>query len=281
MNIPPDHDAVAFALDYPHTQTALAAEAIAGAAHAMDRALRGGAAADSVERWTLVAMAVTLWHSDRAAALVDDERMAPETARRMAERIAPVLSRDAIYDLRPRDIVGIANAHGVPYSERTVLLMLGELAVAGAFALSREDGTPEPVVCVEPMQGNPDGPWAGLVAAPLDAPGVPEPEARTGVANLRARLVAHYPGVRDWLPPGDDSTVAVLTPRVDSGISLLFSPFVVEDAAACRALDAVVAEPLPDNALLITHPESGHRVLCYVARALSSRESGAFAGCYG
>ena len=252
----PDHDAVAFALDHMHTETALAAEAVAGAARTMDRALRC-ARAESVEPWTLVAIAETLWASDRAAALVAHQRMAPGTARRMAERIAPVLEGFAHYELRPRDVVGIANAHGVPHGERTMLMMLGALAITAAFALSRGDGALGSVVCVESTEGNPEGPWVGLVAARLDAPGAPEAEARGALADHRARLVARFPGVRDWLPPGADATVAVRAPDHHPGVPFLLSPFVVEDAAACRALDAVVAEPVPDTALLLPLPPLG------------------------
>ena len=54
----------------------LAAETITGPADAMDRALRGGVA-DSVERWTLIAMTVHLGLPDRASALVADVGMAP------------------------------------------------------------------------------------------------------------------------------------------------------------------------------------------------------------
>ena len=53
-------------------------------------------------------------------------------------------------------------------------MMLDPLAVEAAFALSRADGALRSVVCVEPMQNNPDGLWAGLVAALLDGPGVPD-----------------------------------------------------------------------------------------------------------
>ena len=239
----PDHDAVLFALDcaYGIACTALAADAIAGAADAMHRAL-ADPGAERVERWTLVALVDTLWAADLAGALVEHAAVAPEAAKRFAERIAPVLALDPLDARLPRDSVGIVNAHGVPRAERGLLLTLGALAMDASVALPRprDDGAPETVVCVEPVDPRRARPRAGLVAATLDPRAPRECEARA--AAHRARLVAAHAGVRDWLAPGADATVHVPARGRYAPPPFVFSPFVVTDATTARSLGAHTTE---------------------------------------
>lgn len=252
---PPDHDAVLFALEcaYGIAHTVFAADVIAGAADAMHRAL-AGPGAEPVERWTLVARVDTLWAADLAGALVEREAMAPEAAKRFAERIAPVLAGDPLDGLLPRDSVGIANAHGVPRTERSLLLSLGALAIEASAALgrSREDAAPGTVVRVEPVDPRRAGARAGLVGAALDARS--ESEVRAAVAEHRARLVAQHRGVREWLAPGARATVHVPARERYAPPPFVFSPFVVTDATTPRALGADDAEPMVELAARVAYP---------------------------
>ena len=257
----PDHDAVLFALDcaYGIGYAALAADAIAGAADAMHRAV---VVRDTVrvERWTLVVLADTLlWAEDaagRARSLVEREAIAPEAARRFARRIAPMLAgADPLDGLLSRDVVGgIVNAHGVPRAERTVLVTLGVLAIeaAGALETRRGDAREGTVVCVAPTHPRRADPRAGLAAARLDPGQHAETAAGAAAAEHRARLVERHAGVRDWLPRASDHTVTVRARNPRYGVSLAFSPFVVTDATPAGALGAERSEL--DIARLVPYP---------------------------
>ena len=259
---PPEHDAVLFALDcaYGLGCAALAADAIAGAADAMHRALVVRDTA-RVERWTLVVLADTLlWAEDaagRARSLVEREAIAPEAARRFARRIAPMLAAaDPLDGLLPRDAVGIVNAHGVPRAERTVLVTLGVLALEAAGALEtrrrRGDAPVGTVVYVAPAHPRRAGPRAGLTAARLDPGERAETAARAAAAEHRARLVERHASVRDWLPRASDATVTVRARNPRHGVSLVFSPFVVTDGTPAGALGAERSEI--DIARLVPYP---------------------------
>ena len=250
-SLPPDHDAVLFALGVAEIETVLATETLVGAIAVLDRA-RGGADA---ERWALVAHAGTLRAPDRVAALVD-WGMPPEAAARTARRIAPVLAATPIDHLRPDAWVAIANAHGIAIAERSRLVTLAALAIDVADRLRhrRDDGALDLIVTVETRESSPDGPWTGLVAAPADAPGVFELEVRTAVAALRARLSAHYPYLRDWPAPGPDATVAVRVPEPHPSVPFLFAPFVIDHPDTLDAIAAGVPESVLDPHLLL--PES-------------------------
>ena len=254
----PEHDALLFSLDRDHAETVLAADAVTRTIDVLERAQRRQGA-EAVPRWALVTRAETLRAPDRAGALLADG-MSPEGARRMAERIAPVLADGAIDTLAPDDWVVVASAHGVPPAERTVLMMLGALAVDAACALCHrhDDGVLETVVFVETVEGNPDGPWAGIVAAPLETRELFDTEVRSVVSDLRARIVRHYSGVRDWLPPGADTSVAVRCPEHHLGLPLVFSPFVVEDTHTRRHIGTGVPDAVLDTGLLRDHPPHAH-----------------------
>ena len=79
------------------------------------------------------------------AALVVGEGMTPEAARRISQRVAPVLAGHSVDDLLPRDWVCNANAHDVPHMERTVLFILGALAIDAGHALDRRPDRPRGV----------------------------------------------------------------------------------------------------------------------------------------
>ena len=253
--IPPDHDAVLFALGATGPETVLATDALVGAIGVLDRA-RGGA---GVERWALVARARTLRAPDRVAALLDAGAR-PDCAELTARRIAPVLASTPIEHLAPDDWVAIASTHAISIPERIRLVTLAELAIDAADTLRhrRDPGVLDLVVTVESRDACPDGPWTGLVAAPAGAPGVFEHEARTAIAALRAGLAAHYPSLRAWLGPGPDATVAVRVPARHRAVPFLLSPFVIGDPDTLHDLKAGVPESVLDPHLLLPQSPLAH-----------------------
>ena len=254
----PEHDAMLFHLDLDHAETVLAADAVTQVLEAVERARRARGV-EGVTRWALVVRAAVLRAPDRAGALVAGG-MPPDAARRMAERIAPVLASTPIDTLAPDDWVAVANVHGVPDSERPVLVMLGALAVEAAAALRgrRDDGRLDAVVYLETPTGNPDGPWAGVVAAGLGTPELFDAEVRAVVSDLRARIVRHYPGAREWLAPGAVATIDVRSPEHHPGLPLAIAPFVVTDAGTRLAMAAGIPASVLDTDLLIDHPPRAH-----------------------
>ncbi|MDD9981567.1 MAG: hypothetical protein OXU81_09455 [Gammaproteobacteria bacterium] len=253
--LPPDHDAVLFALGVAECETVLATDALVGAIGVLDRA-RGGA---EVERWAIVTSAEILRAPDRAAALID-WGMSPEAAALTTRRIAPVLASTPIDHLDADSWVAIANAHAVSIAERARLVTLAALAIDAAETLRhrRDEGVLDLVVTVETRDSSPGGPWTGLVAAPADTPGVFEHEVRTTIATLRARLTAHYPYLRNWLAPGPDATVAVRAPVNHRAVPFLFAPFVVDHPDTLDLMEAGVPETVVDPDLLLPHPPLAH-----------------------
>ena len=101
---------------------------------------------------------------------------------------------------------------------------------------------------IEPRERSPEGPWPGILAAGTHLFAMDEPEVRAFLADVRDRLVAHCPGVRDWLPASDPtkSTITVRVPAGHPGLPLTFAPFVVCDPETLAELDSA---GLPDAAL--------------------------------
>ena len=225
----------------------LAATAAAGAADAMELARRGPGAV-SRGHWTLVADAETLLDPDLGRALADTG-LDPALARAMAQRLASLIAAGALDGLDPDAPVGVADARGVPPGEHRILRGLGLLALDAADVLGAppsHGGGAVAVLLDAPEPGHP-GPWAGLLAARLDLPEVPEHAVLTALVGVRACLVAHCAGARDWLDPAAEvTTIDVRTPREHPGLPLAFTPFVVDDASTCRAL----AEGAVPSALL-------------------------------
>ena len=224
--------------DMSHLDTELASAAVTAAARAMDRALHGPEARPPW-RWRLVASAAAL-RDPGPARLLEARGLHRCAARTLARRIAPLIDAAPLATLDPRRPVGLADARGVPESERTVLVNLGPLAVEAARGLR----TPAPVpgldvaALVEPDDDPGAGPWAGMLAARLDHPDLPERAVRGALAADRARFLAEHPGTGDWLPPGAASTVVLRSPAAHPGLPLAFAPFAVACAAALRALNA-------------------------------------------
>ena len=224
--------------DLSHTETVLATAAVTAAARAMSHALHGPEA-QPPWRWRLVAPAGAL-RDPGPARLLEACGLAPSTARALARRIAPLVAAVPPEALDPGQPVGLADTRGVPEPECTRLAMLGPLAVEAALALR----TPRPVpgldivALVEPDDDPGPGPWAGMLAARLDPPGLPERSVRDVLAAERARFVAGCAGTADWLPPAGESTVALRSPAAHPGLPLAFAPFTVTCAATLRALNA-------------------------------------------
>lgn len=254
-SLPPDHDALLFALAVAEPETVLATDALVGAIGVLDRA-RGGADA---ERWAIVTSAETLRAPDRTAALID-WGMSPEAAALTARRIAPVLASTPIDHLAPDAWVAIANAHAISNAERTRLVTLAALAIGAANTLRhrRDDGALDLTVTVETRDSCPGGPWTGLVAAPADAPGLFELEVRTAVVALRAGLGAHYPHLRGWLAPRPDATVAVRAPTSHPAVPCLLCPFLIDHPDTLHAMEAGVPDSVLDPDLLLPQPPVAH-----------------------
>ena len=215
----------------------LAGDAIEGAAEAIRRA-RG--VRPHTERLRLVARAAALRaHRDLATALAA-EGVPARSARALAPHVDRALGRGTLDALGPDAWVSVHTAHGVPAADHPVLLRIARLVVEAAGALAAPRALSSAVVHIEPTGRSPRGPWPGVLASPPELFGMSEVATRAFLAEVRERLVAARPGVRGWLPAsrGVESTVA-LRP-------LVFTPFVVTDAATRAELERVV---LPDAAL--------------------------------
>ena len=225
-------------------QTVLAGTAIARAADAMCRA-RG--VPPNAPRLELVARVAALRASDLPAALAAEGVPAPR-ARALAPHVERMLDRDAFNALDRDRWVSITSAHGVPAAEHACLLLLGTLAIEAAHELATPPPIPNAIVHIEPRERSPEGPWPGILAAGTHLFAMDEPEVRAFLADVRDRLVAHCPGVRDWLPASDatKSTITVRVPAGHPGLPLTFAPFVVCDPETLAELDSA---GLPDAAL--------------------------------
>ena len=225
-------------------QTVLAGTAIARAADAMCRA-RG--VPPNAPRLELVARVAALRATDLPAALAAEGVPAPR-ARALAPHVERMLDRDAFNALDRDRWVSITSAHGVPAAEHACLLLLGTLAIEAAHELATPPPIPNAIVHIEPRERSPEGPWPGILAAGTHLFAMDEPEVRAFLADVRDRLVAHCPGVRDWLPASDatKSTITVRVPAGHPGLPLTFAPFVVCDPETLAELDSA---GLPDAAL--------------------------------
>ena len=223
----------------------LAGAAIEGAAEAMRRARGVGPHA---ERLRLVVRAGALRaHPDLASALAAEGVPAP-SARTLAPHVARALARDPLDALGPDAWVSLNTADGVPAAEHTVLLRLARLVVEAAGELAAPRALSSAVVHIEPAGRSPRGPWPGVLASGASLFGMREAATHAFLAEVRERLIAHRPGVRAWLPVarGVESTVAVRTPAGLPALPLVFTPFVITDAATRAELERV---GLPDAAL--------------------------------
>ena len=222
-------------------QTMLASAAIARAADAWCQAqgLR-----PRRPRLELVARVGTLRNGDLVAALAD-HGLCVERARALAPRIARKLADEALRALDPDTWLTFNDAHGVPATERRVLLQLATLAIEVAADLQMPMPVPHARVTVEPLDRCPEGPWPGLLATHDPWLATPGLHSCGLLAEVRDRLVANRPGVRAWPPASraDESTITVRTPE---GRPLILVPFVVTDRATHAELEATI---LPDAAL--------------------------------
>ena len=235
----------------PHASyldTAVAAAAIAKAAHALDFALHGEPA-QHVTRWMHVTRAAVLRAPDLEAALLD-EGHTPPVARKLARRIAPLAAQVRLHPDTPDDRwVGIAGADGVPGDERPVLGALAHLAVEAARGLAVHEESEAlhvhtilaPVDDAPERSGKPRR-WAGMLATRLDGAGLLERERLDVLALTAHALIDRHPTLADWLARESDPTVRVRDPDEHPGVPFAFVPFV---ATHNDALDA-----LSDGALL-------------------------------
>ena len=234
--------------DASYIDTAVAAAAIAKAAHALDFALRGEPA-HRIVRWMHVTRAAVLRAPDLEAAL-GAEGHTPPVARKLTRRIAPLAARARIRPDTPDDRwVGIAGADGVPAHERPVLLALAHLAVEAARGLAVGEQSEAlhvhtvltPVHDAPPRSGAPRR-WAGLLATRLDGAALLERERLDVLALTAHALIDRHGALADWLARASDPTVRVRDPAEHPGVPFGFVPFV---ATHNDALDA-----LSDGALL-------------------------------
>ena len=249
-----------------YLDTAVAAAAIARAAHALDFALRGKPA-HRITRWMHVTRAAVLRASDLEAAL-GAEGHAPAIARKLARRIAPLAARARLRPGTPDDRwVGIACADGVPARERPVLLALAHLAAEAAreLAVGEESEALHVHTLVTPVRDAPPRtgahhPWAGLLATRLDGAGLLERERLDVLALTAHALIDRHGALADWLARESDPTVRVRDPAEHPGVPFAFVPFV---ATSDDALDA-----LSDGALLDEAAASAARELEAYQRTL-------------
>ena len=160
--------------------TAVATMAVAKAAHAIDWARRG-LAANEVPVWVEVLRAGVLRTPDPVSALVD-EGWTLDAARTTAERITALTAHpDLPSDVPAHQWVGLTPGREAPDHERHVLLALGDLARVAAAEIA-DDPAELPVhgFVRSVRHGTRDDPggerWVGMLAAPLDPPGLLERE---------------------------------------------------------------------------------------------------------
>ena len=238
--------------DASYIDTAVAAAAIAKAAHALDFALRGEPA-HHITRWMHVTRAAVLRAPDLEAAL-SAEGHSPAVARKLTRRIAPLAARARLRPGTPDDRwVGIACAEGMPARERPVLLALAHLAVEAARGLAvREESEAlhvhtllTPVRDAPPRTGA-HHPWAGVLATRLDGAALLERERLHVLALTAHALIDGHGDLADWLPRESDPTVRVRDPAEHPGVPFAFVPFV---ATSDDALDALSDDALLDEAV--------------------------------
>ena len=78
--------------------------------------------------------------------------------------------------------------------------------------------------------------WVGILAAPLDAPGLLEREVIELLGRTGLALVDSCEGLRDWVPRGSDPTVRVRPPPNHPGLPMGFTPFLLDTPAALAAV---------------------------------------------
>ena len=226
-----------------YIDTALAAVAMEKAAHALDWALRGDAAHDA-PHWIHVTRADMLEAPGLEAAL-KAEGVSADAARTLARRIGPLAERTPLRPDTPAEQwLGIAGTAGVPERDRPVLLALARLALTAANALAPPDAPGRLVIAPlvasvsDPgAYGAGDGPWAGILATRLDAPGVLEREVLDLLALGTHALIDGHAGFEDWIPRLSDPTVRVRIPAEHRGLPIAFCPFVTTQRAALDALE--------------------------------------------
>ena len=231
--------------------TAVATMAVAKAAHAIDWARRG-LAANEVPVWVEVLRAGVLRTPDPVSALVD-EGWTLDAARTTAERITALTAHpDLPSDVPAHQWVGLTPGREAPDHERHVLLALGDLARVAAAEIA-DDPAELPVhgFVRSVRHGTRDDPggerWVGMLAAPLDPPGLLEREVIELLGRTARALVDSHQDLGDWVPRGSDPTVRVRRPPNHPGLPLVFTPFLLDTPAAC---DAVTTDDLFERALV-------------------------------
>ena len=124
-------------------------------------------------------------------------------------------------------------------------LMTLVVEAAGALSAPR---APCAIVCIEPPERSPAGPWLGLLAAGPDLFGMSEPDGHALLAEMAAGLVAACPGVRALAPVAGVTDITV-TLATEAGRLVTFAPLLVTDRAALAWLETDVrpdaARPAP------------------------------------
>ena len=213
-------------------------------ARAADAWCRARALPPRRARLALVVATERLRTGDVADALAEHGLPAAR-ARALAPAIARSFDGETACALDPADAwVSVNDVGGVPGAERAVLHPLAVLTVELARTLRPPAPAPRVGVRVESLERSPAGPWPGLLGT-HDVWLAPEVDARDLLAEARARLVAHRPGVHAW-PPAARTGATTVTLRTPEGRPLVLVPFVVTDPATRAELDAL---GLPDAAL--------------------------------
>ena len=150
---------------------------------------------------------------------------------------------------RAGDTVRIADPVPVPGHDDPGRLIT--LVVDAAVALSAPRA-PCAIVCLEPPERSPAGPWLGLLAAGPDLFGMSEPDGHALLAEMAAGLVAACPGVRALAPVAGVADITV-TLATEAGRLVTFAPLLVTDRDALAWLETDVR---PDAAL----PAPVHRL---------------------
>lgn len=121
---------------------------------------------------------------------------------------------------------------------------LATLVVEAARALSAPRA-PCAIVCIEPPERSPAGPWLGLLAAGPDLFGMAEPDGHALLAVMAAALVAACPGARA-LEPVEGVADLTVTLATEAGGLVTFAPLLVTDRDALARLETDVR---PDAAI--------------------------------
>jgi len=131
-------------------------------------------------------------------------------------------------------------------------LMTLVVDAAGALSAPR---APCAIVCLEPPERSPAGPWLGLLAAGPSLFGMAEPEGNALLAEMAAGLVAACPGVRA-LAPVEGVADLTVTLASDAGRLVTFAPLLVTDRAALARLETDVLSDTARPAPCVACPSS-------------------------